>query len=171
MNIDFLEVHGGREQTILMTVLTKPNTALERQIWESITIDMLARSPESCLNLKLEWGLSRTPRLINKDKQPARKKLEQGYKGRRERQKPVEKGDKQEEDPQPRKRQRKEEAGPEKEGNDGTPLGKKEVRKVSGWKKGEFLTNTPIMVKVHRINKRMREEQEEGSRIPRRGEK
>ena len=65
-------------------ILTNPRTALERQIWESVAIDrMSSRSPEGCLNLKSEWGQSRTPALMNKDNFSGRKRPEKEKKGRR----------------------------------------------------------------------------------------
>ena len=84
LNIHFTEVHGGCEQEIIMRTLTTPQTALARQVWESISIDMMsAQKPESCLNLKSEWGQSRTPALVNKER-PVGKRPEKlkGGKGR-----------------------------------------------------------------------------------------
>ena len=52
-----------------MRVVATANTALERQTWESVRIDTLAaESPESCLNLKTEWGLSKNPSLVARDR-------------------------------------------------------------------------------------------------------
>ena len=39
LNIHFTEAHGGKQQEIIMRVLNTPQTALARQIWESVTID------------------------------------------------------------------------------------------------------------------------------------
>ena len=58
-----------------MRVLTTPRTALQRQIWELVAIDRMSNlSPESCLNLKSEWGQSRTTDLVNKDSGTGRKR-------------------------------------------------------------------------------------------------
>ena len=75
LNIHFEETHQGKEQKILIRVVATPKTALERQIWESVAIDRLSgHSPNACLNLKSEWGHSRTPALVNKEnKRVARK--------------------------------------------------------------------------------------------------
>ena len=57
-----------------MRTLTTPQTALARQVWESVTIDIMsARKPDACLNLKSEWGQSRTPTLVNKERPAGRK--------------------------------------------------------------------------------------------------
>ena len=57
-----------RAEANLITSFVQANTAntpLERQTWESVRIDTLvAESPESCLNLKTEWGLSKNPSLV-----------------------------------------------------------------------------------------------------------
>ena len=47
---------GGVGRTIFL-----PRTALGRQVWESVMIDKLSTKPHQCLNLKTEWGQSRTP--------------------------------------------------------------------------------------------------------------
>ena len=53
--VHFEEEHSGERQEILMRVLVTPNTALERQIWESVMIDKQDTKPDSYLNLKSEW--------------------------------------------------------------------------------------------------------------------
>ena len=77
----FEENHGGICQTLLMRTLKETRTALERQAWESVMIDRLARSPQQCLNLKNEWSLSRKPALENrgKIKEPAGTGKVEGY--------------------------------------------------------------------------------------------
>ena len=83
MCIHFQEKHEGRRQRVLMRVLATPETALARQIWESVRIDSLSKDKEACLNLKSEWGQTRTPGLQNKNcKPPARKAGEIERKGR-----------------------------------------------------------------------------------------
>ena len=67
----FQEVHGGKVQTLLLRTLVETRTTLERQAWESVMIDRLARNPHQCLNLKNEWCLSRKPALENKGKAKA----------------------------------------------------------------------------------------------------
>ena len=47
------EVYEGRKEELLMRVRRQTETALERQVWESVKIDSLAaKDPKSCLNLK-----------------------------------------------------------------------------------------------------------------------
>ena len=61
------EEHEGREIEILMRVIKQTETATERQVWESVMIDSLARKdPKGCLNLKNEWGHSKNPSLETK---------------------------------------------------------------------------------------------------------
>ena len=65
--IHWEEAHNNQPQEILMRIVATANTPLERQTWESVRIDTLAaESPESCLNLKTEWGLSKNPSLMAK---------------------------------------------------------------------------------------------------------
>ena len=69
-----------------MRVVATPKTALERQIWESVAIDRLSgHSPNACLNLKSEWGHSRTPTLVNKEYSEEGRRKELGKKGSRPR--------------------------------------------------------------------------------------
>ena len=54
--------HGGAAPPrFIMRVVGAARTALERQVWESVHIDRLSLTPEACLNLNSEWGLSQTP--------------------------------------------------------------------------------------------------------------
>ena len=53
MTIHFLEAHNGQQQEVLMGVVKKAATALERQVWESVTIDSQP-DPSLCLKLKSE---------------------------------------------------------------------------------------------------------------------
>ena len=39
----FLDVHRGQRQVVLMRTVRNTNTALERQVWESVIIDRLSR--------------------------------------------------------------------------------------------------------------------------------
>ena len=49
------EAHGGRKIELLMRVIRQIETALERQVWESVAINALAaKDPKGCLNLKNE---------------------------------------------------------------------------------------------------------------------
>ena len=57
-----------------MRVVRQTETALERQVWESVKIDSLAaRDPKGCLNLKSEWGQSKNPSLEAKTMRPRAK--------------------------------------------------------------------------------------------------
>ena len=65
------ESHGGKEVELLMRVMKQTETALQRQVWESVKIDsMAAKNPRSCLNLKNEWGHSKNPSLEAKAQRP-----------------------------------------------------------------------------------------------------
>ena len=69
-----------------MRVIATPRTSLARQIWESVKIDTLSGDMEACLNLKSEWGHSRTPGLQNKNWNPIRRQpKEEEKENRRER--------------------------------------------------------------------------------------
>ena len=76
--IHFGEKHGGERQRILMRVIATPQTAMARQVWESVQIDKLSRDKNACLNLKSEWGMSRTPGLQNREWKPPLRKGEGG---------------------------------------------------------------------------------------------
>ena len=69
--IHWEEEHGNQPQETLMRILTTTDTALQRQTWESVRIDELARkNREGCLNLKTEWGLSKNPSLLTRARPP-----------------------------------------------------------------------------------------------------
>ena len=68
--LHFDEMHGGEKQEVLMRTVREANTALERQVWESVMIDRLSGSLKECFNLKSEWGLSRKPSLQTKGRPP-----------------------------------------------------------------------------------------------------
>ena len=59
----FREEHSGKAQEILMRVISKHITPLERQVCESLNIIRASGKPEECLNLKSEWGGSKLPSL------------------------------------------------------------------------------------------------------------
>ena len=62
----FQEIHKGQRQTVLMRTVRNTNTALERQVWESVIIDRLSRKEGvDCLNQRSEWGKSRKRFLMN----------------------------------------------------------------------------------------------------------
>ena len=66
MVIHFDEVHQGRQQEILMRIVKTARTALECQTLE---IDLLTAShPSCCLNLKNEWGQSKNPSLVTRQR-------------------------------------------------------------------------------------------------------
>ena len=52
----FREKHGGVTQEILMRVLSRHLTSLDRQIKEFLNIIKASRNPDECLNLKSVWG-------------------------------------------------------------------------------------------------------------------
>ena len=60
----FREEHGGESQEILMRVLSKHATPLDRQVKESLNILKFSATPEECLNNKSEWGGSKLPSLV-----------------------------------------------------------------------------------------------------------
>ena len=63
----FREVHNGSRQEILFRTIAQFQTALERQVWESVEIDSTTASIGlHCLNSKTEWGLSKDPALVNR---------------------------------------------------------------------------------------------------------
>ena len=79
----FEERHGGEEQELLIRTVREANTALERQVWESVIIDRLSGSLEMCQNLKSEWGMSRKPSLQAKGR-PLNTKQKEDYDGEEE---------------------------------------------------------------------------------------
>ena len=71
----FREVHNGNRQEILFRTIAQFQTALERQVWESVEIDSTTASIGlHCLNSKTEWGLSKDPALVSRGT-PQRKTL------------------------------------------------------------------------------------------------
>ena len=58
------EKYKGEEQGLLFRILTKHQTALDRQVVESIIIKEVAAEPETCLILKIEWADSKLPVLL-----------------------------------------------------------------------------------------------------------
>ena len=78
--LHFQEEHQGAQQEVLMRVIQKHQRPLERQVIESLNIEIASRKPEECLNLKSEWCGSKMPGLVvstpkgvrkTKDKEPA----------------------------------------------------------------------------------------------------
>ena len=61
--LHFREEHQEERQPILMRVLSRHMTALDRQVTESLNIITTSKVPEECLNLKSEWGGSKLPDL------------------------------------------------------------------------------------------------------------
>ena len=64
----FREVHQGTTQEVLFRTLATFQTALQRQVWESVEIDSTNNSigSQQCLNNKTEWGSSKDPVLETK---------------------------------------------------------------------------------------------------------
>ena len=88
--LHFREEHQEERQPILMRVLSRHLTALDRQVTESLNIIRASRVPEECLNLKSEWGGSKLPNLqvtkpkgtsgIKEDKEELQEVASQGSK-------------------------------------------------------------------------------------------
>ena len=62
--VHFEEEHSGERQEILMRVLSKHATPLDRQVRESLNITTASATPDECLNIKSEWGGSKLPTLM-----------------------------------------------------------------------------------------------------------
>ena len=62
----FGEVHQGVQQEVLFRTVATFQTALQRQVWESVEIDSKTKSIgfHACLNHKTEWGSSKDPALV-----------------------------------------------------------------------------------------------------------
>ena len=54
--IHFREEHGGRQQEVLMRILSRHISPLDRQVVEPLNILKASKTSEECLNLKSEWG-------------------------------------------------------------------------------------------------------------------
>ena len=54
--LHFWETHAGRRQKVLMRVVSRHLTALDRQVTESVNILESGKVPEESLNSKNEWG-------------------------------------------------------------------------------------------------------------------
>ena len=61
--LHFWESHSGRRQEVLMRVVSRHLTALDRQITESVNILESGKVPEESLNSKNEWGGAKIPSL------------------------------------------------------------------------------------------------------------
>ena len=71
----FREEHSGHLQEVLFRTIGQFQTALERQVWESVEIDYTTASIGlHCLNSKTEWGSSNDPALANRGN-PVKKSL------------------------------------------------------------------------------------------------
>ena len=70
--IHFIEEHNEARQEILLGVVGKFKTPLERQVWESVKIysTMAKLGRTHCLNSRKEWELSKDPVLMNRDQRP-----------------------------------------------------------------------------------------------------
>ena len=62
--LHFWESHSGRRQEVLMRVVSRHLTALDRQITESVNILESGKVPEESLNSKNEWGGAKIPSLL-----------------------------------------------------------------------------------------------------------
>ena len=70
--IHFIEEHNGARQEILLRIVGKFRTPLERQVWELVEIDstMAKLGHTHCLNSRNEWGMSKDPVLVSRDQRP-----------------------------------------------------------------------------------------------------
>ena len=59
----FEEEHEGQPHQVLMRILSRHLTPLDRQVRESLNISLAAKQEEECLNLMSEWGGSKLPNL------------------------------------------------------------------------------------------------------------
>ena len=150
------EIHQGNVQKVLMRTLVTPLTALERQVWESVSIDRLSTSPGSCLNMKSEWGLSQTPHLQAKPNKPGNKPKDEGRKGKRPQRRDLEGVGEEEDTLKPPQNKRMRDKSPEKEENNKTET--KEVKETPSNGKEtavkECNPNTPVREKVRRIHQK-----------------
>ena len=64
MTMHFWEEHAGMRQEVLMRVLSRHLTALDRQVEESVNILEAGKVPEESLNSKNEWGGAKIPSLL-----------------------------------------------------------------------------------------------------------
>ena len=62
LTIHFREEHGGRQQEVLLRILSRHISPLERQVVESLNIIKASKISEECLNLKSGWGGVKTAR-------------------------------------------------------------------------------------------------------------
>ena len=149
--IHWEERHASQPQEILMRVVATANTALERQTWESVRIDTLARdNMEGCLNLKTEWGLSKNPSLVaklrpNVQEMPGPQSKRSQWEGRQ-----------QETLPEPAGKRKRTES-PKRPENPATETATEQEK---GARKPELETGarTPVGVKVRRIQERIQKE-------------
>ena len=72
----FGDHHQGIPQETLFQTIASFQTALQRQVWESVEIDSKTNSIgfHACLNHKTEWGSSKDPVLVHR-KSPLNKTL------------------------------------------------------------------------------------------------
>ena len=59
----YFEEHQGRRRKVLMRVLSRHRTAVDKQVWDSILIEKGLRDSVQCLNGKSEWGGSKLPKI------------------------------------------------------------------------------------------------------------
>ena len=64
MVIHCWEEHGGWTQAMLMRIVSKHLTALDRQTTESINILEASKKPGESLNVKTEWGGAKIPSIL-----------------------------------------------------------------------------------------------------------
>ena len=64
MTVHFWEEHAGVKQEVLMRVLSRHLTALDRQVQESVNILESGKVPEESLNSKNEWGGAKIPSIL-----------------------------------------------------------------------------------------------------------
>ena len=64
MAVHFWEEHAGTRQEVLMRVVSRHLTALDRQVEESVNILESGKVPEESLHSKNEWGGAKIPSIL-----------------------------------------------------------------------------------------------------------
>ena len=64
MAVHFWEEHAGTRQEVLMRVISRHLTALDRQVEESVNILVSGKVPEESLNSKNKWGGAKIPSIL-----------------------------------------------------------------------------------------------------------
>ena len=135
----FEEEHEGQPLEVLMRILSKHLTPLDRQVRESLNISLAAKQEEECLNLKSEWGGSKLPNLAVTVPKGVGRRQTLGAGDNKENQESDNKGDKRTREPREQQKEL-EDTGkrPEKKLRDTSPEGKGDNR----WRQKPSFTKT-----------------------------